>query len=82
MSKGIKYTPRSIKCCTTCKYLIPPEEPLEVSIDGALWHYGTFVQLLGCYQCYKAGRRWNTLNNEPPQDRCSMHKFKDKSLIR
>lgn len=82
MSKGIKYTPRRIKCCATCKYLIPPEEPHREFIGDSVVEYGTFTQLLGAYQCHKLGRWWCTSNNEPPQDRCSMHKFKDKNLIK
>lgn len=83
MSKGINYNPRKIKCCATCKYLIYPEEPNKAtSGDHVIAEYGTFTQLLGAYQCPKSGRWWCTADNEPPHDRCSMHKFKDKSLIR
>lgn len=82
MSRGIKYTPRRIKCCATCEYLIPPEEPYREVIQDTVIESGTFCQLIGAYQCHKSGRWWSTADNRPPQDRCSMHKFKDKSLVR
>ena len=81
MSRGIKYTPRRIKCCATCKYLIPPGEPCTEDGDN-ITTLSILAQMLDAYQCPKAGRWWSNCNNEPPQDRCSMHKFKDKSLIR
>lgn len=82
MSRGVKYTPRRIKCCATCKHLIYPEKPNIEVIDDTEIKYGTFTQMLGAYSCPKAGRWWCTFDDEPPKDRCSMHKFKDKSLIR
>ena len=77
-----KYTPRRIKCCATCEYLIPFEEPNSLTIGDSVVESGTFMQLIRAYRCPKLKRWWSTVDNEPPKFRCSMHKFKDKSLIR